>query len=150
MESKTATNAALLLLRFALGVVILAHGAQKIGLLGGTAMAETVSMMQRDHGIAPALAYLTIAAETLGGLGVVFGLLGRLAAFAIACEQATAIVKFHLGNGIFLVDRGQVAGGIELALLLFATSLSLAFLGMGKFSIDSLIARKMDKSIAAK
>jgi putative oxidoreductase len=65
----------LLVLRLALGVVMIAHGYQN--LFGG--MAQFTGMLSHI-GIPPWMGYLTVAAEFGGGMLLVFGFLTRLAA----------------------------------------------------------------------
>ena len=59
--------------------------------------------MFRDQlGIPAPLAYLAIAAEFFGGLGLIVGFLARVAAVGVAVTMAVAMVKVHLQHGFFL------------------------------------------------
>ena len=76
---------ATLIIRLALGVIFVAHGAQKLlGWWGGAGFAGTIAQLTKMGMLAP-LAVLVIVAEFFGGLGILFGALTRLAAFGIAC-----------------------------------------------------------------
>ena len=98
----TQTHAAPAILRLALGVVFFAHGAQKVlGWWGGYGFSGTMGFFEH-WGIPAVFAFLAIAAEFLGGIGLILGLLGRVAAFGIVCNMVVAIVKVHLANGFFM------------------------------------------------
>ena len=77
------------------------------------------------------------AAEFFGGLALVFGLLVRPAAAALAFAMLIAIFAVHFSKGFFL-DKG----GYEYALALFAASVSLLFSGGGRFAFDALLAAR--------
>ena len=77
----------LTLLRVALGVIFFAHGAQKVlGWWGGTGFSGTMDFFTHGIGIPTLFAVLAIMAEFLGGIGLIFGLLTRVAAFGIAVK----------------------------------------------------------------
>src|SRR5215475_15022292 len=85
----------LTLLRLGLGVVFFAHGAQKmLGWFGGYGYAPSVNYLTHT-GIPEILAVLVIFAEFLGGLGLFFGFLSRIAAFALAVEMFGAVYLVH-------------------------------------------------------
>ena len=132
-----------LVIRLALGVIFVAHGAQKLlGWWGGSGFAGTVAQFTRMGMPAP-LAVLVIVAEFFGGLGVLFGALTRLAAFGIACVMVGGIFTVHLRNGFFInwsnePGRGH---GIEANLAYLAMALALCMTGAGALSIDELVFR---------
>ena len=86
----------LLILRLALGTVMIAHGYQKV--FGG--MPQFMGMLSH-MGIPAWMGYLTAAAEFGGGILLVVGFLTRLAALAIFIDMLVAISKVHLHNGLF-------------------------------------------------
>ncbi len=134
---------ALVVLRLTLGVVMIAHGLQKVGVVeGGAASLGNQIEIFGKMGIPEWLGYLSIAAELLGGLGVLLGLFGRVAAFGIAVNLFVAIAKVHVDKGLF-----AQGGGFELPLALFTMALALLFTGMGQYSVDAVMAKTMDKSI---
>ena len=126
-----------LLARIALGVVFFAHGSQKLlGWFGGHGWSGTLGFMHDKLGIPAAFAALAILAEFFGSLGVLAGLLTRLAAFGIFCVMATAVFQVHLANGFF-----AEAHGFEYPLTLGLIALSLIFTGPGPWSLDAVVCR---------
>src|SRR5260370_8900484 len=103
------------LLRLALGVVFFAHGAQKVlGWFGGFGFRATLGFFTQMIHIPAPLAVLAIAAEFLGGIGLVLGFLGRGAAFGIFCNMVVATVLVHRHFGLFANSPGNQKGtGIE-------------------------------------
>jgi putative oxidoreductase len=126
-----------LLARLAIGIVFLAHGSQKMfGWFGGNGWSGTIGFMHDKLGIPAAFAALAIIAEFFGGLGVLVGLLTRLAAFGIFCVMAVAVTQVHLSNGFFADKHG-----FEYPLTLGLVALSLIFTGPGPWSLDAVVCR---------
>jgi putative oxidoreductase len=136
----------LTLLRICLGVIFFAHGAQKVlGWWGGHGYAATMNSFTTQMGIPAALAFLSVMAEFLGGIGLVFGLLTRVAAFGIATVMAVAIFLVHAPNGLFMNWQGTQGGeGFEYHLLAIAIALTLVARGAGAYSVDLLIDRGLE------
>ena len=123
---------AMLPLRLALGVIFIAHGAQKtFGWFGGKGLTETVAGFDAS-GIPEVLAYIAIFTELIGGLCVLIGFATRWASLGLAIVMLVAIFKVHLANGFFMSDKG-----IEYCLALLGMSLALFLGGPGKPSLDS-------------
>src|SRR6476660_6877290 len=96
----TDENTATVILRFVLGVVFFAHGAQKmLGWFGGYGFSGTMSYFTGQAHIPAVFAFLAIAAEFFGGLGLIFGFLTRVAAFGISVNMLVAIASVHSGFG---------------------------------------------------
>lgn len=133
-----------LVIRVILGIVMLPHGLQKVfGWFGGQGISGTLSGFEEHMGIPVALGALVIAAESLGSLGLIVGLLTRVAALGIACVMIGAIVTVHLPNGFFMNWSGQQAGeGFEYHLLALGMALSLMLSGAGRFSLDRRISNR--------
>ena len=131
-------------LRLVLGVVMFAHGAQKVfGWFGGYGYAATMHAFTTGMHIPAPLAFLAIVAEFAGGLGLIVGLLGRVAAFGILCNMAVAIVTVHAANGLFMNWAGNQKGeGFEYHLLAIVIALAVIARGSGAFSLDRWIARE--------
>lgn len=134
-----ATNAGLgaLALRVPVGIIFMAHGAQKLfGWFGGYGLEGTGQWMA-SIGLAPGylMALLAGSAEFFGGLALVLGLLVRPAALALAVSMVVAIFAVHFQNGLFMSKNGY-----EFALSLLAVSVSLLISGAGSVSVDKLIA----------
>jgi putative oxidoreductase len=128
-----------LALRVPVGIIFIAHGAQKLfGWFGGYGL-EGTGQFFGSIGLNPGylMALLAGAAEFFGGLALVFGLLVRPAAAALAFAMLIAIFAVHASKGFFL-DKG----GYEYALALFAASVSLLFSGGGRYAVDALLASR--------
>jgi putative oxidoreductase len=90
----------------------------------------------------PALfAFLAIAAEFFGGLGLIFGFLTRIAAFGIFCNMIVAITMVHHHFGFFMNWTGAQKGeGYEFHLLVLAITVFLMIRGAGAASIDRMLS----------
>ena len=131
-----------MIVRVVLGVVLFAHGAQKLlGWFGGPGLRATLQTFRDQMRIPAALACLAIAAEFFGGLGLIVGLLTRLAALSIAITMAVALT-FHSQYGFFLNWFGNKPGhGIEYHLVVIALALVVIMKEAGAFSLDSALSR---------
>jgi putative oxidoreductase len=138
----TPNDFTLTLLRLVAGVVFFAHGAQlALGWFGGYGYSATMGFFTQQLHIPAPFAFLAIAAELLGGLGLILGLLTRIAAFGIGVTMATAALMNHLPNGLFMNWYGSQKGeGYEYHLLAIAITLTLMIRGGGALSIDRLIS----------
>src|SRR5947208_9038900 len=105
----------LTIVRLVLGVVLFAHGAQKLlGWFGDPGFSVTVRTFRDQLGIPAPLACLAIAAEFFCGLGLIVGLLTRIAALGVAITMAVAMVTVHLKYGFFMNWFGEKQGhGVE-------------------------------------
>jgi len=128
----------LLVLRIALGAVFIIHGGQKLFQMGPSATGGMLTQMGIPGAgvIGPILAFV----EPLAGVGVLLGLLTRLAGLAIACDMLGAILSFHIHHGFF------IPMGIEFVMMNCAAGLALAALGAGPISIDHTIDQRRSAS----
>ncbi len=119
------------ILRLVLGVVFFAHGAQKmLGWFGGYGFSATMGFFTGLLHIPAPLAFLAIAAEFFGGLGLILGLLTRIAAFGIGINMIVAIVTVHGAFGFFMNWTGAQKGeGFEYHLLVLAMAVFLMIRG---------------------
>jgi len=133
----TDDNTATLILRLVLGIVFFAHGAQKMfGWFGGWGYSATMNVFTGMMHIPAPLAFLAIAAEFFGGLGLILGFLTRIAAFGIAVNMVVAILAVHSTFGFFMNWSGAQKGeGYEYHLLAIAMALFLMIRGAGAFSL---------------
>ena len=138
----TSNDIALTILRLVLGVVFLAHGAQKmLGWFGGYGFHATMEFFTHMGMPAP-VAFLVICTEFFGGLGLIVGLLTRIAALGIGVEMIGAIFMVHLQNGFFMNWFGNQKGeGFEYHLLAIAIAGTLLLRGAGKFSADAALSQ---------
>ena len=133
----------LTLLRLVLGIVFFAHGAQKmLGWFGGNGFSRTMSFFTNGMGIPAPFAALAIMAEFLGAMGLIFGILTRIAAFGITAVMMVAILLVHAPNGLFMNwTGGQHGEGFEFHLLAIAIGITLIARGAGAWSLDRLLDR---------
>ena len=130
------TALGLLILRLALGLIIAAHGAQKLfGWWGGTGMTGWTGAMTRMR-IRPAVAWawMSALAEFGGGLLVVLGFLNPLGSFALAGSMLVAIALVHWPKGFWTTK-----GGYEFNLLIIGAAAAVAIAGPGAYSLDSAL-----------
>ena len=139
---QTKAGSAAFILRVPIGLILAAHGAQKLfGWFGGNGLAGTAQWLS-SMGIEPGylMALLAGGAEFFGGLALVIGLLTRPAALVAAFTMLVAIFSVHIGNGLFAAD-----GGYEYALTLFVTLIALAVQGGGYLSVDKALSEKLGR-----
>jgi putative oxidoreductase len=131
---------AITIIRLVLGVIFFAHGAQKmLGWFGGYGFSGTMGFFTQ-MGIPAPFAFLAIAAEFFGGLGLIVGLLGRFSAFGVLCNMVVAILMVHRHYGLFMNWAGDQKGeGFEFHLLAIAITLAILIEGSGAFSLDRFL-----------
>ena len=146
---KTNSSYGPLVARLVLGFVMLPHGAQKVlGWFGGHGFAGTMQFFTGTMHIPAPFAFLAIAAEFAGALGLIVGLLSRVAAFGVASVMVVAILTVHSANGFFMNWAGTQKGeGFEYHLLAIGLALVVMIQGAGKASLDGLIARQNRSSV---
>ena len=144
---KTNNSTAPLVARIALGLVMLPHGAQKaLGWFGGHGFSGTMGFFTGTMHIPAVFAVLAILAEFAGSLGLITGLLSRVAAFGIGTVMVVAILTVHAANGFFMNWFGNQKGeGFEYHLLAIGLALIVLIHGAGKASVDALIAGRLGK-----
>ncbi len=141
----TPNDFTLTIVRLVLGIVFFAHGAQKmLGWFGGYGFQGTMGFFTHS-GIPAPLAFLAICAEFFGGLGLIVGLLSRIAAFGIMVNMLVAIATVHRFNGFFMNWFGNQKGeGYEYHLLAIALCLVVMIKGAGALSLDRALAGSGD------
>jgi putative oxidoreductase len=130
------TALGLLILRLGIGLILAAHGAQKLfGVWGGAGMATWVQSVQKLR-IRPATPWAWVAAlsEFGGGLLLALGLLSPLGSLAIIGAMLVAIATVHLANGFWNGKRGY-----EFNLSLIVGAAAVAFTGPGLYSLDNAL-----------
>ena len=129
------------ILRLTLGAVFFAHGAQKmLGWFGGFGFRGTMCFFTDLMHVPAPLAFLAIAAEFFGGIGLIFGFLTRIAALGIGVNMAVAILAVHRAFGFFMNWTGTQKGeGFEFHILVLAIVSYLMIRGAGAFSVDQLL-----------
>ena len=134
----TRNSLALLLVRFPLGLDMFVHGYQKVTHIPGT-------MRYYDGlGVPHPLAWLAIIAEFCGGLGLMIGMLSRIAAFGVGCTMVVAVFLRHLPYGYLMNWHGGLpfgTEGYEYHTLAVGMALAVILEGAGSLSIDRLLSR---------
>lgn len=126
---KASGEVALTILRVVAGVVMIYHGWAKLM----DVAAWQIRVTELGLPAPVQLAWLALATEILGGLGLAVGLLTPVATLGIAVIMVTAIVQVHWGHGLFASQ-----GGMELPLLMLCIALTFMLRGAGPFSLDAL------------
>jgi putative oxidoreductase len=142
---KTDNSISNLVLRLTLGAVFFPHGAQKaLGLFGGYGFSGTMGFFTGQMHIPALFAFLAIAAEFAGSIGLIVGLGTRIAAFGIAANMVVAVATVHGKFGFFMNWMGTQKGeGYEYHLLAIGIALALILRGGGALSADRAIAQKL-------
>ncbi len=131
-----------LVARLGLGLVMFPHGAQKmLGWFGGYGFHGTLQFFTGPMHLPALLGVLAILAEFLGSLGLIAGLLGRIAAFGIGCNMVAAVLMVHGQNGFFMDWGGNQKGeGFEYHILALTLVIIVLVRGSGKASLDRVLS----------
>src|SRR5262245_44850697 len=124
---------ALTLLRVIVGFVMATHGWMKLVDIAGTQR----GFAQIGIPFPEVAAYLAVAGEFLGGLGLIVGLLTPIAALGVLAVMVVAIFFVHWRNGLL-----GLRGGFEYPLVLAAVALFFMLRGAGPVSLDAWLARR--------
>lgn len=121
-------------IRVVVGVVMVAHGWQKLTDMGPAMFG---SGMLEPNGIpAPTLVgWLVTWVELLGGIMLIVGLATRIAAGLISIVLLGAIVLVKVDLGL-IAEMGAMLPGAELDLALLAGAFALMMMGPGRPSLD--------------
>ena len=128
-------DVALLVARLVLGVVLVAHGWQKVVTNGMGGTVEAFAAMGVP--LAPASAVFAAVVELVGGALLVVGAATALVSVLVVLNMLGAALSVHIGNGVFVAD-----GGWELVGVITAAALTLAAAGAGRFSVDEAVAAR--------
>ena len=129
-------DAGLLIGRIAFGLLMAAHGSQKLfGAFGGHGLAA-VSGMFESLGFRPGrlFAFAAAAAEVSSGVLVAAGLLGPIGPALMLSVMIVAAVTVHWQNGLFAMSNG-----IEVPLLYGVGAATLTLTGFGRYSLDAAL-----------
>ncbi len=126
----------LLLARLILGVLMVAHGGQKLfGWLGGYGIDGTAGFFEQ-LGFRPGRLFVIAASlsEMVGGILIALGLFGPVGPALLLSVMIVAAVSVHWKGGLFAATNG-----IEVPLLYATGALALALIGPGPFSLDTVL-----------
>jgi len=120
----------LLVARVIIGVVFMAHGAQKLfGLFGGAGLSATVQYLGP-------IGYLVTIGEFFGGLGLMVGMLSRFSSASLIVIMLGAIFMAHRKAGFFMNWMGNKKGeGFEFHLIAIGLLLVILVSGPGQLAI---------------
>jgi putative oxidoreductase len=144
---KTNCNWGATLARLTVGLVMLPHGLQKtIGVLGGYGFSGTMGFLTGQVGLPTVIAFLVIAGESVGALGLILGFMSRFCAASLAVIMIGAAYMAHAEHGFFMNWGGQQAGeGFEYHLLVIGACLAVVVTGGGALSIDGMVSRRKEE-----
>jgi putative oxidoreductase len=129
-------DAGLLIVRLVFGLLMAAHGAQKLfGWFGGYGL-TAVSGYFETMGYRPGRLFAATAgaSEVVGGLLIAGGFFGPVGPALVLAVMIVAIFAVHIQHGLF-----AAANGIEVPLLYAVAVVALAFTGYGGYSLDSVL-----------
>jgi putative oxidoreductase len=131
------TDLALLVLRIAVGVVISMHGFLKLGWVGkGGSPTATAGWFQNYIGFRPGIfwAWVSIFAESLGGVLLALGLFGPFPAAAVAADLVVVTIVAHVPKGFWAHE-----GGWEFPVPVAAGAFAIGIIGNGRYSLDAVL-----------
>lgn len=128
-------DAALLVARLLLGVVLIAHGWQKVVTNGIGATAQAFTGMGVPA--APVSAAYAGVVELVGGALLLAGAGTVVVGVLVVLDMLGAALIVHIGNGVMASD-----GGWELVGVIGAAALLLAAVGAGRYSVDHVLATR--------
>lgn len=132
--------------RVPLGIIFMAHGAQKLfGWFGGAGFEATAGWFD-SIGLQPGalMAALAGGTEFFGGLALLVGFLTRPASLLLSITMIVAIFTVHIGNGLFMANNGY-----EFALALLSGTAALLISGSGRFGVDHYLVTLSNHAVVS-
>jgi len=128
------------LIRFAAGIILAPHGAQKLFGWFGAPPTDFYLKFFTNIGLAPPHGWLIFigCVEFFGGLLLAVGLFTRVAAAAIFFEMAYIVLFINWANGYFWTPKA----GVEYPLLWGIVAFAFVIKGGGRLSIDSAMGKE--------
>ena len=138
--TRTTRDLVLLVARAGLGVLMVAHAKLEYDFGGSLA---GVGRLFAESGVPlPALTGpANVLFELVGGIAVILGVAVRIVGVLMALNMAGAWIFVHT-SGLYAMDRN----GPELVIALGLLSLVLAVTGSGRFGLDHLLVRRLDRT----
>ncbi|MEJ0032798.1 MAG: DoxX family protein [Bacteroidota bacterium] len=130
-----------LVLRMTAGLIMLPHGLQKsFGLFGGFGFKASMEYFTGTMRLPWIISLMVVVIETLGPLGLIFGVFARIWALALIIVMIGAIITTTAKNGLFMNWYGTQNGeGFEYHLLFIGICVAILFCGSGRFSVDEIM-----------
>jgi putative oxidoreductase len=128
-------DAALLVARLLLGVVLIAHGSQKVFSWGIAGTAQAFAGMGVP--LAPVSAVYAAVVELVGGALLLVGAATAVVGVLVVLDMLGAALLVHGANGVMVTN-----GGWELVGVIAAAALVLAAVGAGRYSVDHAVAAR--------
>lgn len=131
MKKEKLLDLSLFILRIIIGGIFAAHGAQKLfGMFNGIGVEGTIKIVEGLGWGYPYIVAITWGCiEFIGGIFLIFGILARWSAAAIAFTMIVRLWKINLAYGFFVQE-----GGIEYNLMVIGLCVPLILLGGGSWS----------------
>ncbi len=123
-----------LVLRVALGAMLLFHGVAKLS--GGIGF---VGDMLAKAGLPAVFGYGVYIGEVVAPLLILFGLFTRPAALVVAINMVVAVLLVHTSQFFTLNETGGWA--LELQGMFFFAAVAVALLGAGRYSVGGVNGR---------
>ena len=138
-------NVTLLVIRITIGLIVLAHGVQKLfGWFGGYGFTGTMDFFTESIGLPYLLGVAIILAETLGMVSLISGLFTRFMSASLIVIMVGAIVTMHFDYGFYMNWGGASKGeGFEFHLLIIVMAAVSLLFGPGDYSFDQFLTRKI-------
>jgi putative oxidoreductase len=139
------SDVTLLIARFFLAIVVLAHGVQKLfGWFGGYGFEGTINFFTKTIGLPYLIALSIILLETVGMILLMAGLFSRVFAGGLIIIMLGAIFTMHESNGFFMNWGGNLSGeGYEFHLLIISLALIVVLNGTGGYSLNRYLPKKL-------
>jgi putative oxidoreductase len=135
-QKEIVMDAGLVIVRLVFGLLMAAHGTQKLfGWFGGYGL-TAVSGYFESLGFRPGRFFALAASvtEVVGGLLVAAGFLGPIGPALVLSVMIVAALTVHAQHGLFAATNG-----IEVPLLYGAATVALALTGPGAYSLDAAL-----------
>jgi putative oxidoreductase len=129
MKNDARADLGKLVLRLALGTLILLHGIGK--LRGGL---DQITGLVAAHGLPGFIAYGVLVGEVLAPLMVLAGFYARIGGALVAFNMLVAFALVHMGQLGQLNEQGGWA--LELQGMYLAAAVAVALLGPGRYSVN--------------
>ncbi len=134
------SEVALLVVRVIVGIIMLAHGWQKLTTFGPANFGQ--GLAQSGVPLPVFMGYVVTFTEVIGGILLIVGLLSRIAGLALTIDLVVAILLVKINVGL-IAPQGS-GSGAELDLALIAGFLAIVLAGPGRLSVDYLLGIERD------